>query len=179
MAGSELLFDISSLDFNNVVADLEDIRRFNSQRFEMEQLTAIVYVSAPDLLVVGYKDIAPDEFWARGHMPGMPIMPGVIMCEVAAQLCSYFALKYDLLGCSVVGFGGMDEVRFREPVLPGDRLVMVAKQTKVRRGAIIVSQFQGFVGKSMVVEGIIKGVPLPVERTDGVLKIKENFRRGV
>lgn len=178
MAGTELLLDISSLDMNHVVADIEEIRRYNSQRFEMEQLTAVVFADPATLLIAGYKDIRPDEFWARGHMPGMPIMPGVIMCEVAAQLCSFFAMKYDLLGCTVVGFGGIDEVRFREPVLPGDRLVMVAKQIKIRRGALIVSQFQGFVGKAMVVEGLIKGVPLPVDRTPEGLKIRENFRRG-
>jgi 3-hydroxyacyl-[acyl-carrier-protein] dehydratase len=69
--------------------------------------------------------------------------------------------KYDLLGAKVLGFGGMDEVRFRDPVLPGDRLVMAAQLIKVRRGAIVVSRFQGFVRETLVCEGQIKGVPLP------------------
>ena len=55
----------------------------------MEQLTAIVFDDVERGICVGYKDISPDEFWVRGHMPGMPLMPGVIMCEAAAQLCSY------------------------------------------------------------------------------------------
>ena len=46
---------------------------------------------------VGYKDLGPDEFWVRGHMPGMPLMPGVIMCEAAAQLASYYSHKYKLM----------------------------------------------------------------------------------
>ncbi|MGH7193364.1 MAG: 3-hydroxyacyl-ACP dehydratase FabZ family protein, partial [Candidatus Saccharimonadales bacterium] len=83
------------------------------------------------------------------------------MCECAAQLCSYMSQKYDLLGAKVLGFGGMDEVRFRDPVRPGDRLVMAAQLIKVRRGAIVVSRFQGFVRESLVCEGQIKGVPLP------------------
>ncbi len=57
----------------------------------------------------------------------------------------------------------MDEVRFRDPVYPGDRLVMVAQLVKVRRGALVISRFQGFVRNSMVCEGQIKGVPLPMQ----------------
>ena len=90
-------------------------------------------------------------------------MPGVIMCEAAAQLSSYFTQKYDLLGAQVVGFGGLEEVRFREAVIPGDRLVVITQLVKVRRGAMIVCRFQGFVRQTMVVEGIIKGVPLPLD----------------
>lgn len=59
-------------------------------------------------------------------------MPGVLMCEAAAQMCSYYAHKHRLLGdCKVVGFGGMEEVRFRDPVRVGDRLVVVCKMLKV------------------------------------------------
>jgi 3-hydroxyacyl-[acyl-carrier-protein] dehydratase len=162
VAGKDLIIEFCEYDLNRVVADIEEIRRYNPQRFEMEQLTAIVHEDPARKLGVGYKDVRHDEFWARGHMPEMPIMPGVMMCESAAQLCSYLSLKYDLLGADVLGFGGMDEVRFRDPVYPGDRLVMVAQLVRVRRGAIVVSRFQGFVNQSLVCEGQIKGVPLPV-----------------
>jgi 3-hydroxyacyl-[acyl-carrier-protein] dehydratase len=161
VAKSGLIIDVSQLDQNRVVADIHEIRRYNPQRFEMEQLTAIIHEDTQGKLGVGYKDVRHDEFWARGHMPGMPIMPGVMLCECAAQLCSYLSQKYDLLGAEVLGFGGMDEVRFRDPVYPGDRLVMVAQLIKVRRGALVISQFQGFVRNAMVCEGQIKGVPLP------------------
>jgi 3-hydroxyacyl-[acyl-carrier-protein] dehydratase len=76
-------------------------------------------------------------------------------------------MKHDLLGAAALGFGGLDEVRFRDPVYPGDRLVMVAQLVKVRRGALVVSRFQGFVRQSMVCEGLIKGVPLPTQRLPG------------
>jgi len=167
VAKSGLIIDVSQLDYNRVIADIDAIRRYNPQRYEMEQLTAIVYEDVAGKLGVGYKDVRADEFWARGHMPGMPIMPGVMLCECAAQLCSYLSQKYDLLGADVLGFGGMDEVRFRDPVYPGDRLVMVAQLVKVRRGALVISQFQGFVRNSMVCEGQIKGVPLPMQKPTG------------
>ncbi|RIK83740.1 MAG: beta-hydroxyacyl-ACP dehydratase [Planctomycetota bacterium] len=161
MANKELILDPTTLDLSRVLCDIDEIRRYNPQRYEMEQLTAIVYEDAPSMTCAGYKDITHDEFWVRGHMPNMPLMPGVIMCEAAAQLASFFSLKYDLLGAAVVGFGGMEEVRFREPVIPGDRLLIVVRGVRVRRGRMIVCDFQGFVRDTMVVEGVIKGVPLP------------------
>lgn len=163
MSAKDLIFDPATIDLNTVVADIEDIRKYNRQRFEMEQLTAIVHQDPDDHTCIGYKDVTADEFWVRGHMPNMPLMPGVIICEAAAQMCSYYVQKYDLMGCEVVGFGGLEDVRFRGVVRPCDRLVIVAKLIKVRRGRMIVCRFQAFVGESMVCEGIIRGIPLPVE----------------
>jgi 3-hydroxyacyl-[acyl-carrier-protein] dehydratase len=163
LAGKDLLVDLSQIDLNHVLADLEEIRRFNPQRHEMEQLTAIVHENLEDHSCVGYKEVTDREFWVRGHMPSMPLMPGVVMLESAAQLCSYFTQKHDLLGAKVVGFGGLEDVRFRDPVVPGDRLYVLCKLQKVRKGRIVISQFQGVVRENVVVEGIIKGVPLPVD----------------
>jgi len=158
-----LLYDLSKIDFDNVIADVEEIRKYNPQRHEMEQLTAIVVDDVGCHTVVGYKDVTEDEFWVRGHMPGMPLMPGVVMVEAAAQLCSYFTQKHDLLQAAMVGFGGLEEVRFRDPVVPGDRLVLIGHLDKVRPKRMLVSRFQGLVGDAVVVEGIIKGIAIPVE----------------
>jgi 3-hydroxyacyl-[acyl-carrier-protein] dehydratase len=161
--GKEQIVDFSEFDLDRPVAQLTDIRRFNAQRFEMEQLTAIVYEDKESGRCVGYKDVTDHEFWVRGHMPNYPLMPGVMMCESAAQLAGYFSQRYDLLGAKMVGFGGMEGVRFRDPVLPGDRLVLMVELMKLRRGAMIVCRFQGFVRQNLVVEGQIKGVPLDIE----------------
>jgi 3-hydroxyacyl-[acyl-carrier-protein] dehydratase len=163
LAGKDFLVDLSQIDLNHVLADIEEIRRYNPQRHEMEQLTAVVYVNLEDHSCVGYKDVTDREFWVRGHMPSMPLMPGVVMLEAAAQLCSFFTQKHDLLGAKVVGFGGLEDGRFRDPVFPGDRLFILCKLQKVRRGRIVISHFQGVVRDNLVVEGIIKGVPLPVD----------------
>ena len=159
----QLICALDSIDLDRVVADIEAIRRHNPQRFEMEQLTAIVHEDLERNVCVGYKDVSSDEFWARGHMPGMPLMPGVVMLEAAAQLCSYFTQKHDLLGAAMVGFGGLEEVRFRDPVVPGDKLILMCELLKVRRGRMIVSKFQGAVGERLVVEGTLKGIPIPVD----------------
>jgi 3-hydroxyacyl-[acyl-carrier-protein] dehydratase len=156
-----LIIDFCEYDLNHVVSDIDEIRRYNPQRFEMEQLTAIVFEDHPRAICVGYKDLKPDEFWARGHMPGMPLMPGVMMCEAAAQLSSYYAVKNNLM-VGMMGFGGMEDIRFRGLVRPGNRLVIVTRLLKARR-TIITCEFQSFVDQNLVCEGIIKGIPLPVD----------------
>ena len=60
-----------------------------------------------------------------------------------------------------IGLGGMEEVRFRRAVVPGDRLVLMLTELKCRRGAVIMCYFQGYVNEKLAVEGKIKGVPLP------------------
>ena len=160
MAGKSLILEFSEYDVEKVIAGIEDIRRFNPQRYEMEQLTAVCFEDRERNICAGYKDLGPDEFWIRGHMPGMPLMPGVIMCESAAQLAGYYTCRHKLMD-GMVGFGGLEDVRFRGVVRPGDRFVVVARLLKVRR-MIMTCEFQCFVKQSMVCEGIIKGIPLPV-----------------
>lgn len=152
--------DPTQLDFNQVVADREAIRKVNPQRFEMEHLTAIVYLNTYEHLIAGYKDVREDEFWVRGHMPDYPLLPGVLMCESAAQLSSYYTTTQGLVDPSnFVGFAGMENVRFRSPVRPGDRLVLVGKGIRVHRRQTVFN-VQGFVGATMSFHADIIGVPL-------------------
>jgi len=158
------ILDLTTIDLNRITATQDEIRRYNPQRFEMEQLNAVIYEDPQTNICVGYKDVTDHEFGVRGHMPGMPLMPGVVMLEACAQLCSYFAHKYRLLGDNlVIGFGGLEEVRFRDPVLPGSRMYLLSQLTKIRPGKLLVSKFEGVVGDSMVVEGLLKGIPIPTE----------------
>ena len=162
MPKKPLIIDFCEFDLNHVVSTIDEIRRYNPQRFEMEQLTAIVFEDPARSICVGYKDLKPDEFWARGHMPGMPLMPGVIMWEAAAQLSSYYAVKNKLMD-GMMGFGGMEDIRFRGLVRPGDRFVIVTRLLKARR-TIITCEFQSFVDQNLVCEGLIKGIPLPLNQ---------------
>lgn len=155
-----MIVDLSAIDLNQVFADIEEIRKYNPQRHEMEQLSAIIMVDEENHICLGYKDVSDSEFWVRGHMPAMPLMPGVVMCEAAAQISSFYTQRFDLLGADMVGFGGMDDVRFRDMVKPGDRFYVCCKLIKARRNRMIVANFQGFVKDRLVVDGQIKGIPL-------------------
>jgi len=160
------LIDPNTIDTSRVLVDREGIRLGNPQRFEMEQLSAIVALDRENHLIIGYKDVAPDEFWVRGHMPDYPLMPGVLICEAAAQLSSYYCQAIRLNEGSFIGFGGMEDVRFRGQVKPGDRLVLVSKATRVNRRQTIFD-CQGFVGNNMVFHGKIIGVPIVGQEEPG------------
>jgi 3-hydroxyacyl-[acyl-carrier-protein] dehydratase len=155
------LYDFDCFDVNRPLYTIEQIREVNPQRFEMEQLTAVVFVDTAGHGLIGYKDITDHEFWARGHMPNFALMPGVILCEVAAQLAGFYARKYDFLGGGdFLGFGGMNEVRFRGPVFPGQRLLVMAKAHRVRPGKRAEFNFQGYVEQKLVFSGQMIGVPI-------------------
>lgn len=136
----------------------DEILEVNPHRFEMMLLDGILYLS--DDRAVGFLDVKEEAFWVRGHFPQRPLMPGVLICESAAQLSSYFALKTGLVEDGMVGLGGLESIRFRAPVVPGDRLVLMLQKGKARRNAMFSAAFQGFVDQNLVADGTIKGVAL-------------------
>jgi 3-hydroxyacyl-[acyl-carrier-protein] dehydratase len=123
----QLVFDISGIDLNRVLFDQEAIREANPQRGDMEMLNGIVYAN-PDLgRIIGYKDVRADEFWVPGHIPGRPLLPGVLMIEAAAQLASFYTRKF--VGWKgFIGFGGVEDTKFRQQVAPGCRLYLVGQK---------------------------------------------------
>ncbi|HYH68609.1 MAG TPA: 3-hydroxyacyl-ACP dehydratase FabZ family protein [Urbifossiella sp.] len=153
-------YDVSAFDLSNPVAGIEDIRAVNPHRFEFEMLTAVVLVDPARQLIVGYKDLGPDEFWARGHMPGFPLMPGVLMAEAAAQLACYYSVtqRVNAPG-ALMGLGGIEDAKFHRPVRPGDRLVLVGTGLKVHRR---LTRFRtvGYVRNEKVFEATVVGVPI-------------------
>ena len=157
---SQPLFDLSLFDPATVVADIEDIRRANPQRFEMEQLSRICYVDVEAGNVAGVLDVPEDPFWARGHIPGRPLMPGVMFLEAGAQLCSWFVRRvYDPAeyGHRFFGFGGIDAVKFRGTVFPCQSLLLLGKRVELRTRRAVFA-VQGYVEGSQVFEGQITGM---------------------
>jgi len=159
-AEADLGVDLSSLDFSRPVADIEAIRAVIPHRYEMELLSGIAYVDPARHLIVGYKDVRPDEFWVRGHMPRFPLMPGVLMCEAAAQLTCYYGLSQGIVDPeSLQGLGGIENTRFHRPVRPGERLVLVGKGLRVHRRMTRFS-VTGLVNGEKVFETEVIGVPV-------------------
>jgi 3-hydroxyacyl-[acyl-carrier-protein] dehydratase len=150
------LIDLASLDLTKVQFDRNAIAEVNPQAYEMSQLDAIIWYDLPEMLCLGYKDVTDKEFWIRGHIPGRPIMPGVIMVEAAAQLCSFFMKRiYGLEG--FIGFSGIGETKFRGTVLPGSRLYLMGHINKVRSRQFS-ALVQGYVNNQMVFDTVISGM---------------------
>lgn len=74
--------------------------------------------------------VTGEEFFLKGHYPGQPVVPGVILCEIMAQSCALL-LKDDLIG-RIPLYAGIENVRFKNPVLPGDTVEVEAKLSNKR-----------------------------------------------
>lgn len=118
--------DLESIDFSNPIANREQIEAVIPHRHEMSLLTGVLSIDPERKIIVGYKDVGHNEFWSRGHFPEFQVMPGVLMCESAAQLTSYYMHLHGGVSTDrLIGLGGIESARFREPVRPGERLVLV------------------------------------------------------
>ncbi|MFI4911492.1 MAG: 3-hydroxyacyl-ACP dehydratase FabZ family protein [Sedimentisphaeraceae bacterium JB056] len=152
----KFLFDIDNIDLNQVLFGKEEILKYNPQDHEMQQLDAVVWYDKENHYSLGYKDVTDKEFWVRGHIPGRPIMPGVVMIEAAAQLSSVYMKKiYGLEG--FIGFASIESARFRGTVVPGDRLYMLCHISKMRSRKYTAT-VQGIVNGQMVFDCEISGM---------------------
>jgi 3-hydroxyacyl-[acyl-carrier-protein] dehydratase len=156
-----LLFDLSAIDLQaKPLFDKEAICKVNPQRFEMQQLDGILWYDENKYLILGYKDVTENEFWVRGHIPGRPLMPGVIMIEAAAQLLSFF-IKQIYKEAGFIGFAGIEGTKFRLTVEPGQRLCLLGHITKYKRrkrGTHVTTAVQGVVEGAIAFETIISGM---------------------
>ncbi len=152
------LIDLARIDPSATVFGSAEIRARNSQRHEMEMLDRIVFYAPEEGLIAGIKEVRSDEFWVRGHFPGRPLLPGVLMIETAGQLCSYYfsSVRNDAL---TLGFAAADGVKFRGMVQPGDALLMVGQMVDMKaRTARFAAQ--GFVRDRLIFEADIVGMVL-------------------
>ena len=105
--------------------DIMEIMRQLPHRYPfllVDRVTSCV----PNKTLTAYKNVTFNEHFFQGHFPGRPVMPGVLIIEAVAQaggLLTYMSLGPQMAG-RVAYVMGMDKVRFRQPVLPGDRLDM-------------------------------------------------------
>jgi 3-hydroxyacyl-[acyl-carrier-protein] dehydratase len=154
----QFLFDISGIDLTRDIFDQAHIREYNPQRGDMEMLNGIVYLDESKCRLIGYKNVRPDEFWVHGHIPGRPILPGVLMIETGAQLASFYTRKFTGW-TGFIGFGGVDECKFRSQVSPGCRMYIIGEQIWKRHGRVCC-KVQGIVDGNICFEASIVGVKM-------------------
>jgi len=150
--------DLSTIDLNRVIATREDVYKVLPQRYEFETIDGILHIDTEKQVLVAYRDIRADEWWCRGHLPGRPIFPGVLMVEAAAQMASYYD-RVVQKSTKFMAFGGIDEVKFRGAVIPPARLILVGRALEIRPRRTTI-EVHGFVEDRMVFEGRISGMPI-------------------
>ena len=116
-----------------------EIMEMLPHRFPFLLVDRVESVSEDMTEIVAYKNITANEPQFTGHFPGAPVMPGVLIIEAMAQCCGILAMlrlteeeRKDK--DSLFYFAGIDKVRFRKVVLPGDKLEMHAKFLRDRMG---------------------------------------------
>ena len=86
-----------------------------------------------------YKNVSEDEYYFKGHFPGNPIMPGVLIVESLAQTGAVAILSMEENKGKNALFGGIDKLRFKKQVVPGDRLKLEVKIIK-KKGPIGIGE---------------------------------------
>ena len=111
--------------------DIRQIMEILPHRYPLLLVDRITELE-PGVRAVGYKNVTITEPVFTGHFPGNPLLPGVYMIEALAQLGGAAVMQPGDLARKVPYLAGIDKVKFRRPVVPGDRLDMEARVTRAR-----------------------------------------------
>lgn len=132
----------------------EDIKKFLPHRDPFLFIDVVTDVEN-DKKIVALKTFLPEEEFFKGHFPGNPIVPGVIIVEALAQAAGIllYVSNPDLKG-RMPALAGLDNVKFRKPVRPGDQIKLQAEITR-RRSQIWWIKGEAFVGEAKVAEAEI------------------------
>jgi len=153
-----LLVDLTTFDLSRVVMDREKLSTILPHRGTMALVDYMCHLDPKALLGIGVKDVRPDEFWISGHFPGNPLFPGVLLVEAAAQVSLImYKMSVPEIADRLVVFGGIEGVRFRGAVKPGDRVGILAQMKEhSRRGARAATQ--AVVNGRLVYEGEVLAI---------------------
>ncbi len=114
------------------VLNIEDIHKLLPHRYPFALVDRIVeYV--PGKQAIGIKNVSYNEPQFQGHFPGRPIMPGVLIVEAMAQVGGIVLTQLPDCPDGLFMFAGIDKVRFRRPVVPGDQIIMTVELLCVKR----------------------------------------------
>jgi 3-hydroxyacyl-[acyl-carrier-protein] dehydratase len=107
-----------------VIYDSKDIRRILPHRYPFLFVDKIIELE-PRRRIVGVKQVTANEYFFEGHFPSAPVMPGVLQIEALAQVGAILALReFDEKDSRIPFFSGIENARFRRPVVPGDTLIL-------------------------------------------------------
>ncbi|MEM9083732.1 MAG: 3-hydroxyacyl-ACP dehydratase FabZ family protein [Planctomycetota bacterium] len=154
----ESLFDLKSLDLG-LVADRAGIAEMNAHRGSFALIDEIVHLNDEMTRCVARMAVRKDAFWAPCHIPGRPIMPGVLLVEAGAQAASYMYYRKSQKKW-FAGFTRIQEATFRGMVEPDCTLYLLVDEQKYNPKRF-VTKLQGQVDGEIVFDAQITGMAFP------------------
>jgi len=132
--------------------DINEIMNALPHRYPFLLVDRVLEVSEDEITAI--KNVTMNEEFFQGHFPGHPVMPGVLIMEALAQTAGVLELSKEENKGKLIFYAGMDNVKFKKQVVPGDQLVMTAKFVK-RRGTIGVVEAKAMVDGKLAAKGTL------------------------
>ncbi|MEZ0239488.1 MAG: 3-hydroxyacyl-ACP dehydratase FabZ [Chloroflexota bacterium] len=110
---------------------IREIEALIPHRWPILMVDRIVEYDAEAKRIVGIKAITASDWWAKGHFPGLPVLPGVLQVEGLAQTMAVYVAKQPGFGDRIGLFAGIDDCRFKRVVVPGDILRLEVTMEKL------------------------------------------------
>ena len=133
--------------------NIEQIQEIVPHRYPFLLVDKVIELE-PGQRAVGIKNVTMNEHYFQGHFPGKPVMPGVLQVEALAQTGAIAVLSLEEYKGKIVYFGGIDKLRFKQKVVPGDTLRLEVELIK-RRGPIGIAKAVATVDGKVAVQGEI------------------------
>ncbi len=130
---------------------IQEIQRIIPHRFPLLLVDRVLEIE-PGKRIVAVKHVTINEWFFQGHFPDYPIMPGVLIVEAMAQAGAILALSEEGAAGQIPLFAGIDNCRFRSPVVPGDELRLELEIIS-RRGPVGKGHGRATVGDRLAAEG--------------------------
>ena len=146
---------------SDVKLNIKEIWETIPHRYPFLLIDRVTYIGEND--ISGYKNVTINDNFFVGHFPGEPIMPGVLICEAAAQLGAIFLKRMELFKNSLILFAGIDNVRFKRQVVPGDKLEIYGEMLKIKP-SIGKARFEAKVEGNLVCSGEILFTAIPIKQ---------------
>ena len=148
----EFIEDPSNNSKSQTQYTIQEIQELLPHRYPFSLVDRIIdYIPAKK--AVGIKNVTINEPFFSGHIPSLPIMPGVLILESIAQVGGVVLTLLPGMKGVFFAFAGIDKVRFRRPVIPGDQLIITVELLTLKRNRIAKMKGEGTVDGELAVQG--------------------------